>query len=246
MSPITGELNVQTALRDPTVSNFIKGSEGSLSVFLYLHPTQRTPTYQTVRKETKNETLADTANELSISMTIFKINNYFMYKQFPAGRDGGADIAELRIITKNTSTAVNKQHVEVFPIAPIPKQQWTYVTVTRNGRRFSVYYNTKLVTSFRTQSYPIMTDTDVWDMGDSSGKSSGYFAYPSGANIAYNENDIQANSRKVSDTRNKPILPKPMLTDIFSMFGGCPKGIFCFSAIDPPSNSLNSWSTPFA
>ena len=246
MNPIHGKLNVETTLRDPTVRNFIKGSEGSLSVFLYLHPTQRTPTFQTVAKEVRDESLAEIADQLGINNTIFRINNYFMLKQFPAGRDGTTDKAELRIITKNTSTTANKQRIEVFPFAPIPKQQWTYVTITRVGRRFSVYYNTNLVTSFRTASYPIMTDTDAWNIGDPSNKTSGFFAYPLGANIAYTDKDIQVNSRKVSDTRNKPILPKPSIFNIFSMFGGCPNGIFCFSATDAPSNGLNAWSTPFA
>jgi hypothetical protein len=199
-----------------------------------------------VEKELKDESLTDRQDQLGINNTIFRINNYLVFKQFPAGRDGTTDKAELRIITKNTSTTANKERVEIFPFAPIPKQQWTYVTVTRVGRRFSVYYNTKLVVSFRTQSYPIMTDTDAWSMGDSSNKTSGYFAYPLGSEIAYTDKDIQVNSRKVSDTRNKPILPKPAITDIFSIFGGCPNGIFCFSAIDAPSNSLNAWSTPFA
>ncbi len=58
--------------------------------------------------------------------------------------------------------------------------------------------------------------------------------------------DIKTQMSGVSDSRNKPILPNPTVTSMFSMFGGCPNGIFCYTASYAPSSGINQWSSPFA
>ena len=237
LNPITGQLNSQTSFNDSTITNFVKGSEGTLSVFLYLNPTQRTATYQNIQNSITTTPL-DTAN----NFTIFSIGTYLIFKQYPSGASGN-DAAQLQIIT--IPSGGNKD-TESFTFPPIPKQEWICVTLTRVGRRFTVYYNNKMVSSFRTVHYPIIDSVNTWNIGVSPGNnSSGLYAYPYGAQYALTETEIQKQIRSVADSRNKPILPKPMIMNVFSAFGGCPNGIFCYS--DPTSsNPINTWTSPFA
>ena len=41
---------------------------------------------------------------------------------------------------------------ETIPLPELPFQKWTMITIAREGRRFDIYYNGKIVTSKRTQN----------------------------------------------------------------------------------------------
>ena len=240
LSPLTGDLGISTnKYTDHIIENFVKGGEGAISVFLYLNPTQRTSSASIH----PTNGIIDNANlDTENSFTVFNIGNFLMFKQYPSGALG-KDSAQLQIVTvKNTQT----KELETFTFPPIPKQQWTCVTISRVGRRFTVYYNNSMVSSFRTKYYHIIDKIYQWQIGASSEHNSGgVYAYPYAGLYALNEKEIEKQMSYVADTRNKPILPKPGLTNIFSMFGGCPDGVFCYTKPET-SNPINAWTSPFA
>ena len=245
-SPLTAKLSSPTTFNDRKIANFISGSEGTLSVFIYLDPTQRSSTYQTVSQisDSVNDSVSD---DYAVNFNVYSLGSsssaILSFKQFP-GSSSGVDKAEIRIITvnpKNTSTSPN---VETFPFKAIPLQKWVCVTLARVGRRYTVFYNNEIVSSFRTEYYPIIDTAVGWIVGDT--KSSGYYAYAMGSTNSFTLDDIKSQMSGVSDSRNKPILPNPTVTSIFSMFGGCPNGIFCYTAAYGPSTGINQWSSPFA
>lgn len=240
LSPITGDLSVSTnEYRDPAITNFFKGSEGTISVFLYLNPTQRT---SSVSLHARNSITSNQQIDIENNFTIFNVGKFLIFKQYPSGA-GGKDSAQLQIVTTPTS---GKTELETFTFPPIPKQVWTCVTVSRVGRRFTVYYNNKMVSSFRTKYYHISDNSYKWQIGTTStNNSGGVYAYPYAGFNALNEQEIQQRISSVADTRNKPILPKPGIKNFFNSFGGCPDGLFCFTKPET-SNPINAWTSPFA
>ena len=255
-TPTTGMLNAVTTITGNTsaLQNFIGGGEGTLSIFIYLDPTQRTPTIQKISQKINS---IDSSSDLFEDATTSQINNainfnvftlgagdgtILTFKQYP-GSSSGIDKAELRIVTTNSYSAnYTKKSVETFPIQGIPLQKWVCLTISRIGRRYTVYYNNQTISSFRTKFYPI-NSVVTWNVGDP--KSSGYYAYPLVSLTSYTESDINTRISLVADTRNKPILPKPSITNLLGAFGGCPNGIFCVKTVSS-QNPINEWSSPFA
>jgi len=240
LSPLTGDLGSEkNTYNDKTIANFVKGGEGTISVFLYLNPTQRT---SSVSVHPKNDITDNSPLDKENNFTVFSLGNFLMFKQYPSGASD-KESAQLQIITVPTT---RKTELETFTFTPIPKQQWTCVTISRVGRRFTVYYNNTMVSSFRTKYYHVIDKTYEWQIGVSSkNNSGGAYAYPYAGLYALNEQEIQKQMNYVSDTRHKPILPKPGITNFFSMFGGCPDGVFCYTKPET-SNPINAWTSPFA
>lgn len=244
-NPISSSLKSLTSFNDKNIVNFINGSEGTLSLFIYLDPTQRSATYQTVT-QSSDSVNTSVSDDYGVNFNIYSLgsgaSSILTFKQFP-GSSSGVDQAQIRIITAKPSTSTDK-NVETFLFPAIPLQKWVCVTLARSGRRYTVSYNDKIITSFRTKYYPVIATSSAWIIGDT--KSSGYYAYAMASTNAFVLDDIKTQMRSVSDSRNKPILPNPSVTTIFKMFGGCPNGIFCYTASHAPSSGVNQWSSPFA
>ena len=61
--------------------------------------------------------------------------------------------ARLRVITKGSSgTAVE----QLMDLPSIPKQKWICIAILRDGRRFDIMYDNKIVASHRLQNYPVI------------------------------------------------------------------------------------------
>jgi hypothetical protein len=58
--------------------------------------------------------------------------------------------------------------------------------------------------------------------------------------------DIIKQNNIIADSRNQPKLPKPSILSVFSIVGGCPNGIFCYTASSASTYGLNEWSSPYA
>ena len=108
LSPITGDLSLSTNnYSDPSIANFVKGSEGTISVFLYLNPTQRT---STVSIRPRNSITTNGKIDIENNFTVFSLGNFLTFKQYPSGA-AGKDSAQLQIVTVPTS---GKTELETF------------------------------------------------------------------------------------------------------------------------------------
>jgi len=249
LNPIDGKLDnnsLEVGTPNDITNNFMKGSAGSISIFVFMEPTQRTSVYldptQTGKIHTNEIQGVQTGitaqrNIKLMSITIFQIGSNFAFKQFP-GSASGIDTAEIEIMTNNGA----RKQVENWTVPPLPKQKWIYITISRVGRRYTLFYNNEIVASFRTINFPVI-ESNYWTIGDSN--SSGYFAFPLVSARESTKADVEERLRTFADSRNKPLLPKGRITDIFSAFGGCPNGIFCFTP-QQDTASVNAWITPFA
>lgn len=135
---------------------------------------------------------------------------------------------------------------ESFPIRNFPEQKWVQLVIVREGRRYTVYYNGKIVLSQRTLNYPTVNSSQ-FIIGDS--RISGTFALPRVVPVEYRISDVQNDLRNTSDTRHKPVSPDDAILPkgwSFLPSFGCPNGLFCYPIAQPGSNPLKSWKTPYA
>ena len=147
-----------------------------------------------------------------------------------AGRQGKA-MAQLSIRTKTTVDASgNPLHIdasgnlitsdasgsknnfesvfEFLPLPPIPTHKWVMVTISREGRRFDVYYNGSLVLSRKTL-YNIATTADTTGIIAGGSAFSGYCAgFDFNGNVT-NSLAVSATYSQRSDTRGAPYVTLP-------------------------------------
>lgn len=125
---------------------------------------------------------------------------------------------------------------------PLPSQKWTHVAVVIEGRRFSVLYNGKIVSSKIIGEMPRITKTGVFFTGNGINKDQGAVAYVSWNKRAMSSEEILIEYASTSNTRGEPYLSGSIL-DLF----GCPAGLFCMQGLLPtPKPGSMAWSTPFA
>ena len=132
---------------------------------------------------------------------------------------------------------------ETIPLPEIPFQKWTFVTIAREGRRFDVYYNGKVVMSKRTQHIvdsrsgfgPIMA-------GDPNliGKLAFVQTFPE----KLNQSDILSHYKANSDTTGQPVISAP--TNLFDYLPNCKDGGCISGPKMRPTSPLLDWKTQYA
>ena len=126
--------------------------------------------------------------------------------------------AILKVKTAKDST---QSYIESVSLPAIPLQRWTVVTIVKEGRRFDVYYGTKLVASKVLDHYPIPPGSaDAWIGGAMGWKGSvGYFSVKS---ASVTTEDVAADVASVVDTQGVPFTQLNFFTDLptFSCPGG--------------------------
>lgn len=106
------------------------------------------------------------------------------------------------------SSTVSQNYVEFIPLPAIPLQRWVMITVVREGRRFDIYYNDKLVASKKTTYYiAIPDDKKAIHVGNAGFK--GYAAFLKCMSSALHGGDVSSAYKKLSDTRGAPYVKLP-------------------------------------
>jgi len=224
LTPTNGRLSVNTKIATASQVNtlFQSPSSATFSVYIYLEPSQRTSSIS-----------PSTSSDLQ---PLFSVGTSLVLELLPPGTTT-TPVARLKVLT---SSRVNNYEYIEFPYPPT--QEWVLVSVVRDSRRFTIYYNDTPIVTQLTNKYPVIT-TSLLSIG--SPKLNGEFAFPMLYSSARSIQDIQDYLKSTADTRGKPILPISwsMILPSFS----CPGGIFCPSMNVPPvNNPLKVWSSPYA
>jgi hypothetical protein len=139
---------------------------------------------------------------------------------------------------------VTYQADQVYKIkcANFPIQQWVHVTIVREGRRFTVFYNGKVAADERTYGniVPVVSTMTIGSEG-----LPGEWAHVNLTPYAYRLENIKDEMSKSSDTRHVPYITPTMNFNVFS----CPNGLFCFNANTSQESTLSPlrrWQTPYA
>jgi len=126
--------------------------------------------------------------------------------------------AILKVKTAKDST---QSYMESVSLPAIPLQRWTVITIVKEGRRFDVFYGTKLVASKVLDHYPIPPGlSDGWMGGATGWKGNvGYFSVKS-ASVTTDE--VAADVASVVDTQGVPFTQMNFFSELptFSCPGG--------------------------
>jgi hypothetical protein len=149
--------------------------------------------------------------------------------------------AQLRVQTNHGGTL----GYETIELPPIPKQKWVFLAVLREGRRFDVLYDNRIVASQRLQSYPVVISSPL-SIGATGIDGSAIHVIINGQRLA--PSDIERERVAHVDTNNTVLEGNTidMSFPILRFFAQCPSGLPCDPVTKPPSNNLYSWSTPYA
>lgn len=197
LSPSKGSLDTITRVGTPrqVYNSFYYGNGGgSFGTYVYLNNYDRTP-----------RTSESAAPLLSIGAFKLYVHNSNDTPQ--------TTYAVVKLVDpKNTST------YNVMPLDNFPVQKWVYVTVNREGRRFTVYYNGVVAGSKVFDAY-YTREAEAIKIGGPSFK--GRFVYPNLNQTVLRESDIQAHIAATADSKGQPIEKQDFFA---SLFGG---SVFC-------------------
>ena len=159
------------------------------------------------------------------------------------------------IDTTGTNDNVSQLYIETFILPPIPYQKWIMISISREGRRFDIYYNDTLVLSKYTSTnlYNQLTNT-ILSVGDPSlSGQSGFFNLYTSIQSA---NDISSQYNTFINTRGLPLFttPPPTLYSINtqSIMGVsnipslCSAGNCIQSPVTAPAKPYYEWSSSYA
>jgi len=149
--------------------------------------------------------------------------------------------ARLRVqINKN---GINE--MEYIELPPIPKQKWMFVAILRQGRRFDVIYNNRIVASQRLRNYPVIISSPLSIGNDNL---DGNVIHVIINKDRLSPDDIERQRRIYVDTNND-IIEHNYIFPLFptwKLFAQCPSGLPCDNITKPPNDNMYSWSTPYA
>ena len=200
-----------------SVRNILLGSsDSSILVYVFLQPSDKTPRVD------------------QMSNTLLQIPGVLQFNY-------GGNNSELIVSTFNTA---NRETIEErIEIPAIPTQKWIQLGILREGRRFDILYNNKVIGSKRLAHMPVYATASL-EMG--SPQVRGTFREGRVFNYRLSLKDIEKELSKTSDTRRKPPTDIDFnIVNPFTMFT-CPGGFFCGADGRKPKNALQEWQTPYA
>lgn len=223
LSPITGDLQTPAKIGNPrdVRESFLSSPGSTCMVYVFCSVNGKTPEIGNSQEP----------------ITLLKMGNAVQLQILPGGV---STPPSTKLVVK---TQGGPREFEEIPLPYFPQQKWVQVAIVKEGRRFTVYYNGKPVSSQRTIYFPIVNSSQMV-IGDPRLK--GRFALPKIAPTPMRVEEIQDDLANTSDTRHEPYLPTNF-SKLLSLRLGCPNGVFCFSTSSPPTeNPLKMWQTPYA
>lgn len=228
LSPKEGLLAspVNIGSSDDVKNGFYSPSGSTFNCYFFIYPTQRT---QILNKD---------ANE---QQKLFSLGSGLEFQILTPGVSNPKPSARLKIRT-STPNGVNDEYISVpHP----PTQQWVLLSLVRDARRYTVYYNENPVASGRTINFPIITTSTI-RIGDSSIQ--GKYGLPKIVPRSFTKYDIIAYRKTSCDSRGKPYLPSESMIPTFSVVAPsiCVGGSCLTTSSVSNPNPLQKWYSPYA
>lgn len=180
-------------------------------------------------------------NEYASIVQIGSKQNFKILVAPDAGRGYDMAPALLEVFIKGNSQP------EIIEIPNVPLQRWTSIAIVKQGRKFNIYVNAKLMVSHMCTAMPDFDETQPLRIGDP--RLTGEIALMSLASYPMQAPEIQELISNTVDTDGKPILssgntliPIPTMKDIENIFI-CPGGN-CTTPKKP--GPMEEWSSPYA
>ena len=210
------------ATSDKVTEPYYNNSGGSLVFYLYLEPGQRSNDINKPYRSIIN--IGDTADSI-LSLDI------------PIVPDASGT-SNARLTVKTVPPSSSSPSENPIDLPPIPYQKWIQIAILREGRRFDVMYNDKLVASSRLRYLP---NVYKWSLNAGSPDLRGQIGLVRVAERRLAVSEVQYEHTKTSNTVGEPYL-KNKITD---MFPNMCMGKSCPSTTTTPISTLNFWSSPY-
>ncbi len=174
-------------------------------------------------------------------LPIMKIDGAWYLEMVPAPANDNKATTRLRIIVQNG----NSRNEEIVNLPHIPVQKWTFIAILKDGRRYDVIYNNKIVASHRLEYYPTILSSPLSIGNQGLAGSIIHVLINSNRMDPY---DIERIRNSYVDTNGNIIENQTieLIKPIGSLLTKCPPGLPCDPITRPPSNKLLQWSTPYA
>ena len=150
--------------------------------------------------------------------------------------------ARLRVTTRDSSGMPKEQIME---LPSIPRQKWVCISILRDGRRFDIMYDNKIVASQRLENYPVVISNPL-QIGNEKLAGSAIHVIISDHRLTPTEVDRER--LKYVDTNNMIIESNAIDISFpnIRLFSQCPPGLPCDPITKPPRDNLLQWRTPYA
>lgn len=219
------DLNTQTEIltTNLTQSTLLSAAGSTVMGFFYLDGGDRTVKF---------------ANSF---IPLIQVPNNWYLEMSPAPIGTDKATVQLRIQTNDSN--VLKQ--EIIPLPAIPKQKWVFIAILRDGRRFDVVYDNRIVASHRLEYYPVIISSPL-TVGATGLAGKVIHIMVNGSRL--NPYDVERERIAHVDTNNMVLEANQIDTSLpgLKLFARCPPGLPCDPITQPPRNNLVQWSTPYA
>ena len=221
------EIKKDVVMPDETMKNILGSAGTTVMAYIKLQEGDRTSQYSDKNKD-KFIPVIQVENNWYSEIIIIGIQSS-NYK---------TNQARLRI--KLFTTDDKKE--EIINLLPIPKQKWVFIAILREGRRFDVIYDNKIIASHRVDKYPVVISSPL-SIGNSS--LSGMITH-----VMYNKKRLSLNEvereRLAHIDSNNVVIEDTILSTfpLNKITSQCPPGFPC--TIDKLQDSLNEWDSPYA
>jgi len=150
--------------------------------------------------------------------------------------------ARLRVKTKDSSGSAS---IQIMDLPSLPKQKWVCIAILRDGRRFDIMYDNKIVASQRLESYPVIISNPL-RVGNKN--LSGSVIHVIICDRRLTPTEVDRERLKYVDTNNMVIEANiiNMSFPNIRLFSQCPPGLPCDPVTKPPRDNLLQWKTPYA
>jgi hypothetical protein len=259
LTPKLLQQSPQIATTDKS-QEFLRGNAGTLQVFSYVIPGQRTG--QTTVCDTKpggdpsctteryglcfcDKTDCSTCMHKAYS-SLINIGNVVKLEILATPDAGRQKMASAQLTVRTTGIQSGQTQaqiaMETFALPAIPFQKWTMITISREGRRFDVYYNDVLVFSKRTQ-YSLDTSAGGSPIVAGQANFTGVVVLPTIVGGRYSIDDVRRTFQEKAKTNGEPIIPMTM--DIFKKLHPCPDGPCFQPPTVRPASPLYNWDSQY-
>jgi hypothetical protein len=138
-------------------------------------------------------------------------------------------------------------YVEFLTLPPIPLQKWVMITIVKEGRRFDIYYDNKLVLSQKTDNN-LSTSTSQEGIKCGNAGFSGYGGVFSIKPSASTGTDIAGTYKQLTDTRGAPYIALPDSKNVtpIKFPSLCPSGGCIQAPSIRPAQPWLEWDTAYA
>ena len=239
---------------------FLRGNASTYQLFTYIIPGQRTgkatvcdtkpggdPSCSTDRYGLcvcdKNDCSSCYHKAYANLLNIGNVVKVEVLASPDAGRPNAAS-AQLTVRTTGFQPGQTQAQVnmETFALPPIPFQKWTLLTVSREGRRFDIYYNDALVFSKRAQ-YSLDTAAGGSPVVAGQSDFTGVAVLPYLTEGRMSSEDVTKSFQTKANTNGEPIIPMTM--DIFKKLHPCPDGPCFKGPTVRPASPLYDWDSQY-